>query len=81
MKALGATTSVEMDVFDVETDVEGILLCSDGLTNMLDDEQIMKVLNEDHTVQDKLAKLILKSNNRGGTDNISIAYLIKGGVK
>ena len=81
MKALGATTTVEMDVFDVETDVEGILLCSDGLTNMLDDEQIMKVLNEDHGIQDKLAKLISKSNNRGGTDNISIAYLNKGGVK
>lgn len=81
MKALGATTTVEMDVFDVETDVEGILLCSDGLTNMLDDEQIMRVLNEDHNVNDKLSKLILKSNNRGGTDNISIAYLNKGGAK
>jgi len=81
MKALGATTTVEMDVFDVETDVDGLLLCSDGLTNMLDDEQIMKVLNEDRCVQDKLSKLISKSNNRGGTDNISIAYLNKGGVK
>ena len=81
MKALGATTTVEMDVFDVETDVEGILLCSDGLTNMLDDEQIMKVLNDNNNVQSKLSKLILKSNNRGGTDNISIAYLDKGGAK
>lgn len=81
MKALGATTTVEMDVFDVETDVEGVLLCSDGLTNMLDDEQIMKVLNEDRSIQDKLSKLIAKSNNRGGTDNISIAYLNKGGAK
>ncbi len=81
MKALGATTTVEMDVFDVETDIEGILLCSDGLTNMLDDEQIMKVLNEDHTVQEKLSKLVLKSNNRGGNDNISIAYLKRGDVK
>ena len=80
MKALGATTTVEMDVFDVETTVEGILLCSDGLTNMLEDCKIMKVLNEEHDVQTKLSKLILKSNNRGGTDNISIAYLDKGGV-
>lgn len=80
MKALGATTTVEMDVFDVETSVEGILLCSDGLTNMLEDDKIMKVLNEEHDVQTKLSKLILKSNNRGGTDNISIAYLDKGGV-
>ena len=79
MKALGATTTVEMDVFDVETDVEGILLCSDGLTNMLDNEQIMKVLESDLTIQEKLNKLIVKCNNRGGTDNISIAYLSKDG--
>src|SRR5574344_1417487 len=75
MRALGAVVDVEMDVFDVTDDVEGILLCSDGLTNMLTEEQIMKVLNEEHTGPEKLQKLIIKSNNRGGTDNISIAYL------
>jgi protein phosphatase len=79
MKALGATSDVDMDVFDVTDEIEGILLCSDGLTNMLSDEQITNVLNEDHTGDEKLQKLIIKSNNRGGTDNISIAYLNKGG--
>ena len=79
MRALGALADVEMDVFDVTDEVEGILLCSDGLTNMLDEEQIIKVLNEDHTKEEKLEKLIIKANNRGGTDNISIAYLNKGG--
>ena len=74
MKALGATSDVDMDVFDVTDEIEGILLCSDGLTNMLSDEQITNVLNEDHTGDEKLQKLIIKSNNRGGTDNISIAY-------
>lgn len=78
MKALGAAVAVEMDIFDVEKDVEGILLCSDGLTNMLDDEQIMRVLNEDLEIEDKLNKLIYKCNNRGGNDNISIAYLDRG---
>ena len=81
MRALGATNTVEMDIFDVERDVDGILLCSDGLTNMLDDEQIAKVLvDEDINIEDRLKKLIVKCNNRGGTDNISIAYL-KDGVK
>ena len=69
--------TVEMDVFDVERDVEGIFLCSDGLTNMLDDEQINLVLNSDLTIDEKLQKLINKANNRGGTDNISVAYLKK----
>lgn len=75
MRALGATTKVEMDIFDVETDVDGIMLCSDGLTNMLDDEQIAKVLSEKNSIDDRLNKLIIKSNNRGGTDNISVTYL------
>lgn len=79
MKALGATTTVEMDIFDVETDVEGIFLCSDGLTNMLEDDQIAKVLNEDTTPEEKVNKLIVKANNRGGTDNISVAFLKKVG--
>ena len=79
MRALGANINVEMDIFDVETDVDGIFLCSDGLTNMLDNEQIENVLNGKLTIDEKLQKLILKSNNRGGTDNISVAYLNKEG--
>ena len=77
MKALGSSTNVDMDIFNVELGVEGIFLCSDGLTNMLDDNQITKVLNEDTTVKEKLEKLVFKANNRGGNDNISIAFLIK----
>lgn len=79
MKALGATTNVEMDIFDVETDVDGIFLCSDGLTNMLDNDQISNVLMESLTIEEKVNKLIIKANNRGGTDNISVAYLKKDG--
>lgn len=79
MRALGANTTVEMDIFDVETDVEGIFLCSDGMTNMLDDEQIAKVLYEKISAEEKLTKLVYKCNNRGGNDNISAAYLRKDG--
>ena len=77
MRALGNEKAVDMDIFDVETDVQGIFLCSDGLTNMLDFEQIEKVLNDDLTIEEKVIKLIYKCNNRGGTDNISVAYLEK----
>lgn len=80
MRALGSSATVEIDIFDVETEVEGILLCSDGLTNLLDQEQIGKVLGEDLTIEEKVQKLIYKCNNRGGNDNISIAYLNKNGV-
>lgn len=77
MKALGSNTSVDMDIFNVDTNVDGIFLCSDGLTNMLDDNQISKVLSEDSNINSKLEKLVFKANNRGGNDNISIACLLK----
>ncbi len=77
MKALGATTNVDLDVFEVDTKVDGILLASDGLTNMLSKEQIEKVLNDEELdIEEKVIKLIRKSNARGGTDNISVAYLV-----
>ena len=75
MKALGAVNPAEVDIFDVETSVDGILLSSDGLTNMLSVEQIENVLKMDISLEEKARKLIMKSNNRGGTDNISVAML------
>jgi protein phosphatase len=82
MKALGATDKCEMDMFEVETDVDAIMLCSDGLTNMLTFEQIERVLNEEElTVENKLIKLVKKANVRGGLDNISIAYIDKEGAR
>ena len=76
MKALGTFEKVEVDIFEVDTNVDGILLCSDGLTNMLSKEQIEKVLNDEELeIEEKLIKLIRKSNARCGQDNISVAYL------
>ena len=80
MKALGTETKQVLDVFDVDINVDAIMLCSDGLTNMLTHEQIEKVLTEeDLKVEEKLIKIIKKCNARGGNDNISIAYLLKDG--
>ena len=80
MKALGAAEKCELDIFDVDMGVDAIMLCSDGLTNMLTDEQIEKVLiDEELEAEEKVEKLIKKSNARGGNDNISIAYLTRNG--
>ena len=75
MRALGANNPIEIDIFDVENEVEGILLSSDGLTSMLNNTQIEKVLLQEGTLEEKVIKLIRKANVRGGTDNISIACL------
>lgn len=78
MRALGATEKCELDIFDVDIKNEGIMLCSDGLTSMIGEDQIEKVLiDETLTIEAKVQKLISKCNARGGNDNISIAYLEK----
>ena len=76
-RALGANDPIEIDIFDIDTSVKGLFLCSDGLTNMLTDEQIEKTLNSNLPIEEVVVKLIKKANARGGTDNISIAYLKK----
>ena len=76
-RALGANDPIEIDIFDVDSSINGIFLCSDGLTNMVADDQIEKVLNSKSSIEEQVEKLIKKSNIRGGTDNISIAYLKK----
>ena len=77
MNALGINDPIEIDVFDCSMEIDEILLCSDGLTTMITEEQIEKVLLSDLTVEEKVIKLIKKANNRGGSDNISVAYLKK----
>ncbi len=79
MRALGANNPIEIDIFDVvDMNFNVILLCSDGLTNMLSEDQILKVLEtKELSIEEKIMRLVKKSNNRGGTDNISIAYLVK----
>lgn len=80
MKALGVSEKAELDIFDVDIESEAIMLCSDGLTNMLTMDQIEKVLiDEELEAEEKVAKLIMKCNARGATDNISIAYLTRNG--
>lgn len=75
MKALGANDPIEIDIFDCDKEVSDILLCSDGLTNMMDVDTIERVILSDYEVEDKVIRLIKKANNRGGTDNVSVAYL------
>ena len=78
MKALGASAEVDVDIFDCDMDITEILLSSDGLTGMLDKDQIEKVLLGEGSVEDKVKRLVSKANNRGGTDNISVSYLVRG---
>ena len=77
MNALGINDPVSIDIFDCNIDIEEVILSSDGLTSMLTLEQIEKVVLSESSLEDKVIKLIKKANNRGGNDNISVAYLSK----
>lgn len=75
-RAVGAAASVEPDYFTVELE-EGdiVLLCSDGLTNMLEDEEIRRILNVARDVEEKAQELVKRANEKGGGDNISVILI------
>ena len=50
-------------------------MCSDGLTNMLDDDEIMEVVNTDDEPARRAGELINRANTYGGKDNISVVLV------
>lgn len=75
-RAVGAQDGVQPDFFTVELQ-EGdiVLLCSDGLTNMLEDEAIHERLLGSGDVEKKALDLVNAANENGGRDNISVILL------
>ena len=72
-RAMGILPSVEADFFEVPLqECDCILLCSDGLTNMVDDEGISRILKTTDTLEEKTDRLIDQANENGGKDNIAV---------
>lgn len=76
-RALGAGSAVTPDYFEVElTEGDIVLMCSDGLTNMMDDKDIMDiVLAYPEDLEMMAGTLVQKANENGGKDNISIVLV------
>ncbi|WP_125582892.1 Stp1/IreP family PP2C-type Ser/Thr phosphatase [Levilactobacillus cerevisiae] len=55
-----------------------LLMCTDGLTNMVDDQQIQTVLTSEQTPKEKCDQLIDMANAAGGLDNITVLLLANG---
>jgi serine/threonine protein phosphatase PrpC len=73
-RAVGTDPDVDVDAFAVDA-LEGdvFLLCSDGLTDMVDDEGILDVVERYHDDLDRVAKSLVSAANRGGgEDNITV---------
>ena len=72
-RALGISPEVNADVFFTKLSQDDVLLmCSDGLTNMLSESDIAKVILSSTSPEDSAKELIQMANAAGGNDNITV---------
>lgn len=75
-RAVGVEEMVRIDFFELELQEQDlILMCTDGLTNMLEDETIYGVLTGTGSLEEKAAELVRQANDNGGRDNISVLLI------
>lgn len=75
-RAIGVKEFVLADFFEVELEKEDkILLCTDGLTNMLDDDEIHRIVQSNEDVETAAKALIAAANEKGGRDNIAVVLI------
>ena len=78
-RAVDVVATVDGDLFEVELrDTDILLLCSDGLTGMVEDEKIAEVLAKAGTLEDKGRELLTLALEGGGRDNITVALFTRG---
>ena len=79
-RSLGMPGSLEVDVaIHKIQDHDQLLLCSDGLTNMVSEPKIAQILLEAASLQDASQRLIEEANAKGGLDNITVLLIDVGG--
>jgi PPM family protein phosphatase len=72
-RALGVSKEIEIDITELEVDAGStLLLCTDGLTNMVRDNEIITLYNEKTEPAALAEALIDLANSRGGFDNITV---------
>ena len=75
-RAVGVVPELSVDFFEVELKPgDTVLMCSDGLTNMIEDEEIKKIVLGQRDIVEKAEKLIDTANENGGKDNITVVLI------
>ncbi|MCR5675804.1 MAG: Stp1/IreP family PP2C-type Ser/Thr phosphatase [Lachnospiraceae bacterium] len=75
-RAVGAMETVDVDFFEVDLKPgDLVLMCSDGLTNMVRDEEICSIVSGEGELSDKARCLIDTANENGGRDNIAVVLV------
>ena len=72
-RAMGSRDEAMPDFFEINiAEGDKILLCSDGLSNMVEDDEIRDIIQDYSSLDDAVSSLISRANYYGGNDNISV---------
>lgn len=75
-RAIGANRNLVVDFFEVELDREDyVLICSDGLTNMVEDNEIRNIIMGQRDIAEMAERLVETANRNGGKDNITVVVI------
>ena len=75
-RAIGITEEADVDFFSIKLHPNDIILmCTDGLTNMVDDESIFETVQSSRDIVEMVEELIRLANRNGGKDNIGIVVV------
>ena len=75
-RALGIQDEAQLDLFPFHVEPgDRYLLCSDGLSNMVADEEIQKILGDSPDIEQSGRQLVATANTNGGRDNISVILI------
>ena len=75
-RAIGAESAVRPDFFEISMEgVTNVLLCTDGLTNMVEEDEIREILTSDRKVKQQAEELLRRANENGGLDNITVLVI------
>ncbi len=73
---LGSLNTVDVDVFEIEPmNNDRFLLCTDGLTDNVSDDEILRIINNGDDAEHLCQQLVHEANKRGGNDNITVSLI------
>jgi PPM family protein phosphatase len=73
LRAIGTETTITMDIKTIMfEDDDVLLLCSDGLSNKVSEQEMKEILSNDDSLENKSEKLVHLANDYGGEDNITV---------
>lgn len=80
-RALGAEPEVDVDTLEIQLQAaDRLLLCSDGLSSVIGEDQILKTMQDSKDLKETCKRLIDAANQRGGPDNITVVVVEVTGV-